>query len=180
MIGNDKDYLTTRVSYKLNLKRAERHRADRLLDLAGRGPPGLPEPAERRVRHGAGRRRDDPSRRSGYLYQTAASSRPTATAGPSTRRRAGTVDGSGAGIVVLKRLEDALADGDRIYAVIRGSAINNDGSLKVGYTAPSVDGQAAVIAEALAHGGRRRRRRSAMSRRTAPARRWAIRSRSPR
>ena len=51
---------------------------------------------------------------------------------------------------MLKRLSEALADGDRIHAVIRGSALNNDGSAKVGYTAPSVDGQAEVIAEALA------------------------------
>ena len=56
--------------------------------------------------------------------------------------------GSGMGIVVLKRLKDALADGDSIEAVIKGSAINNDGSLKVGFTAPSVDGQAEVIREA--------------------------------
>jgi phthiocerol/phenolphthiocerol synthesis type-I polyketide synthase E len=62
----------------------------------------------------------------------------------------GTVDGNGAGIVVLKRLEDAIADGDTIAAIIRGSAINNDGSLKVGYTAPSVHGQFEVIAEAHA------------------------------
>ena len=71
LIGNDKDFLATRVSYKLNLRGPERRRADRLLDLAGRGPPGLPEPARRRVRHGAGRRRRRsrvPQRR-GYLYQ---------------------------------------------------------------------------------------------------------------
>jgi acyl transferase domain-containing protein len=65
----------------------------------------------------------------------------------------GTVGGSGLGLVVLKRLEDAIEDGDSIYAVIKGSAINNDGSLKIGYTAPSVQGQAAVISEALAMAG---------------------------
>jgi natural product biosynthesis luciferase-like monooxygenase protein len=65
----------------------------------------------------------------------------------------GTVDGSGAGIVVLKRLEEAIADGDTIHAIIRGSAINNDGSLKVGYTAPSSHGQFQVIAEAQAVAG---------------------------
>ncbi|MCY1015582.1 type I polyketide synthase [Pyxidicoccus sp. MSG2] len=65
----------------------------------------------------------------------------------------GTVFGSGAGVVVLKRLKDALEDGDFIHAVIKGSAINNDGSAKVGYTAPSVEGQAAVIAEALGAAG---------------------------
>ena len=62
----------------------------------------------------------------------------------------GTVFGSGAGVVVLKRLEDALDDRDTIHAVIRGTAINNDGSNKVGYLAPSVDGQAAAIGEAIA------------------------------
>ncbi|HEV7326050.1 MAG TPA: amino acid adenylation domain-containing protein [Bosea sp. (in: a-proteobacteria)] len=62
----------------------------------------------------------------------------------------GTVFGSGAGLVVLKRLEDAVADRDQIYAVIRGVGVNNDGAGKVGYTAPSVDGQAAAIAMAHA------------------------------
>ena len=74
----------------------------------------------------------------------AASCRRTATAARSTRGAQGTVCGNGVGVVVLKRLADALADGDTIHAVIRGSAINNDGAGKVGYTAPSVDGQAAV------------------------------------
>jgi phthiocerol/phenolphthiocerol synthesis type-I polyketide synthase E len=60
----------------------------------------------------------------------------------------GTVGSDGAGIVVLKRLADALADADHIHAVIRGSAVNNDGSDRVGFTAPSIDGQAAVIREA--------------------------------
>jgi acyl transferase domain-containing protein len=75
---------------------------------------------------------------------------------PSERCRAfdkdadGTVFGQGAGVVVLKRLEDAIADNDNIRVVIRGTAINNDGLNKVGFTAPSVDGQAAVIAAALA------------------------------
>ena len=65
----------------------------------------------------------------------------------------GTIFGSGVGIVVLKRLEDAIADNDCIHAVIKGSAINNDGSLKASYTAPSVDGQADVIIEGLAAAG---------------------------
>jgi len=65
----------------------------------------------------------------------------------------GTVGGNGAGLVALKRLDDALADGDTVHAVIRGSAINNDGAQKVGYTAPSVSGQARVIAEALSVAG---------------------------
>ena len=61
----------------------------------------------------------------------------------------GTVYGSGAGIVVLKPLANAIKDGDSVHAIIKGSAINNDGSMKVGYTAPSVEGQAQVITEAL-------------------------------
>ncbi|MEU9036336.1 type I polyketide synthase [Streptomyces sp. NPDC048352] len=61
----------------------------------------------------------------------------------------GTIFGSGAGVVVLKRLSDALADGDTIRAVVRGTAVNNDGSGKVGFSAPSVTGQSAVVAEAL-------------------------------
>jgi phthiocerol/phenolphthiocerol synthesis type-I polyketide synthase E len=65
----------------------------------------------------------------------------------------GTVPGSGAGVVVLKRLSDALADGDRVLAVVLGSAVNNDGSQKVGFTAPSVDGQMEVVAMAQAVAG---------------------------
>ncbi|MDH6118950.1 phthiocerol/phenolphthiocerol synthesis type-I polyketide synthase E [Kitasatospora sp. GAS204A] len=69
---------------------------------------------------------------------------------PFDAKSSGTVPGSGAGVVVLRRLEDALADGDTIHAVITGTAVNNDGAVKVGYTAPSKTAQARVIAEALA------------------------------
>lgn len=65
----------------------------------------------------------------------------------------GTVRGNGAGIVILKRLEDALRDGDHIRAVIKGSAINNDGGNKIGYTAPSITGQSQVIRDALVESG---------------------------
>ncbi len=65
----------------------------------------------------------------------------------------GTIFGSGVGIVVLKRLEDALAERDNLLAIIKGSAVNNDGAMKLGYTAPSVAGQVAVIAEALGSAG---------------------------
>lgn len=68
-------------------------------------------------------------------------------------RATGVVDGNGVGVVVLKRLSDALAHGDPIRAVILGTAINNDGSGKTGFTAPSVNGQAAVVTEALAMAG---------------------------
>ena len=108
---NDRDFLATRVAYKLDLTGPSVDRADRLLDLARRRPPGLPEPAGRRVRHGAGRRRRRSAspQKAGYLLPGGrASSRPTATAGPSTRSAAGTVFGNGVGVVVLKRLADAL------------------------------------------------------------------------
>src|ERR1700740_2504305 len=65
----------------------------------------------------------------------------------------GTVFGSGVGVVLLKRLEDAVRDGDQIYAVIRSFAVNNDGSAKVGYTAPSIEGQSRVVALAQEAGG---------------------------
>ncbi|MEZ5458842.1 MAG: type I polyketide synthase [Steroidobacteraceae bacterium] len=68
-------------------------------------------------------------------------------------RSKGTIFGSGAGVVVLRRLADAIADGDHIHAIIKASAVNNDGSSKVGYLAPSVDGQAAAVAEAIALSG---------------------------
>src|SRR5262249_49393724 len=65
----------------------------------------------------------------------------------------GTVAGNGVGLVVLKRLDDAIADRDRIVAIIRGAAVNNDGAVKVGYTAPGLTGQVEVIALAQAAAG---------------------------
>jgi non-ribosomal peptide synthase protein (TIGR01720 family) len=148
---NDRDYLTTRVSYELNLKGpslnvqtgcstslvavhlACQSLLDYHCDMALAGGVSITIPSK-----------------SGYLYQ------PGGVASPDGHCRAfdagaqGTVNGNGVGIVVLKRVEDALADGDNILAVIRGSAINNDGSHKIGFTAPSVEGQAQVIAEAHA------------------------------
>ena len=91
--------------------------------------------------------------RAGYVYQVGGILSPDGHCRAFDAKAQGTVPGNGLGIVVLKRLADAVADGDSIYAVIKGSAINNDGALKVGYTAPSVDGQAEVIAEALAMAG---------------------------
>jgi acyl transferase domain-containing protein len=86
--------------------------------------------------------------KAGYVYQEDMIYSPDGHCRAFDARAQGTVFGSGVGIVVLKRLADAIADGDHIHAIIKGSAINNDGSLKVGYTAPSRDGQAAAIAEA--------------------------------
>ncbi|HEY54466.1 MAG TPA: SDR family NAD(P)-dependent oxidoreductase, partial [Caldilineae bacterium] len=150
-IANDKDFLPTRVSYKLNLRGpsvnvqtacstslvATHMACQGLLDyqcdiaLAGGVSIRLPQ-------------------KSGYLYQEGGIASPDGHCRPFSADAAGTVGGDGVGIVVLKRLTEAIADGDHIYAVIKGTAINNDGSTKVGYTAPSVIGQAEVIATALA------------------------------
>ncbi len=89
----------------------------------------------------------------GYIYREGEVLSPDGHCRAFDASSKGTVGGSGVGIVVLKRLAAALRDGDTIHAVIKGSAINNDGSFKIGYTAPSADGQAAVIADAIAAAG---------------------------
>jgi acyl transferase domain-containing protein len=148
--GNDKDFLTTRVSYCLNLtgpsiniqtacstSLVAVHQACQSL-IIGECDMALAGGVTIEIPHGVG-----------YLYKSGEILSPDGHCRAFDQQSNGTVFGSGAGVVVLRRLEDALADGDRIYAVIRGSAVNNDGSGKVGYLAPSVDGQAAVVAEAL-------------------------------
>lgn len=89
----------------------------------------------------------------GYRYQEGLIVSPDGHCRPFDAKANGTIFGNGLGAVVLKRLEDAFADRDHIEAVIIGSATNNDGSVKVSYTAPSVTGQAEVIVEALANSG---------------------------
>ena len=91
--------------------------------------------------------------KSGYVFQEGGINSPDGHCRAFDARAAGTVEGNGAGVVVLKRLEDALRDGDQIHAVIIGSAVNNDGARKAGYTAPGVDSQAEVIAQAQAVAG---------------------------
>ena len=154
LIGNDKDFLSTRISYKLNLKGPSitvqtacstslvaLHLACQSLrgeetDMALAGAVSV------RVPHGAG-----------YLCDAGGVTSPDGRVRAFDARANGTVFGSGGGILVLKRLADALADGDTIRAVIKGSAVNNDGSAKAGYTAPSVDSQADAVVEALANAG---------------------------
>ena len=151
VMSNDKDHLATRVSYKLDLRGPSInvqtacstslvavHLACQSL-LAGECDMALAGGASISV----------PSRR-GYLYQEGNISSADGHCRSFDAAAGGTVGGNGVGVVLLKRLDDALADGDKIEAVIKGSAVNNDGALKVGYTAPSVEGQAKVIAEALA------------------------------
>jgi len=150
VITNDRDYLATQVAYKLNLtgpalsiqtacstSLVAVHLAcqgllNRECDMALAGGVSVGVP------HGEGAFHQEGGIISadGHCRAFDAQAR-------------GTVKGSGVGVVVLKRLEDALRDGDTIHAIIKGTAINNDGSLKVGFTAPGIEGQASVIEEAL-------------------------------
>ncbi|MBW4431899.1 MAG: SDR family NAD(P)-dependent oxidoreductase [Pelatocladus maniniholoensis HA4357-MV3] len=154
LIGNDKDFLPTLVSYKLNLKGPSIniqtacstslvavHLACQSL-LNGESDITL-----------AGGITVGAQQKTGYRYQQGGIQSPDGHCRAFDAQAQGTVGGNGLGVVVLKRLEDAIVDGDYIHAVIKGSAVNNDGSLKVGYTAPSVDGQRGVILEALALAG---------------------------
>ena len=154
VISNEKDFLPTRVAYKLNLTGpavnvqtacstslvAVHVACQSLLNgecdmaLAGGVSINLPQ-------------------KTGYLYQEEMIFSPDGHCRTFDAKAQGTIGGSGAGIVVLKRLKDAISDRDHIHAIIKGSAINNDGAMKVGYTAPSVSGQAAVIGEAQALAG---------------------------
>ncbi len=154
LVANDKDFLATRVSYKLNLRGpsisvqtacstslvAVALACQALLD--GECDMALAGGVTVRVPH-----------RTGYLYQKEGILSPDGHCRAFDAAAAGTVPGSGVGVVLLKPLARAFEDGDWIHAVVRGWALNNDGAAKVGYTAPSVEGQAAVISEALAIAG---------------------------
>ncbi|NAS20976.1 SDR family NAD(P)-dependent oxidoreductase [Herbidospora sp. NEAU-GS84] len=153
-LANDKDSLTTRVSHTLGLSgpsySVQSYCSTSLvaicaaasslaafesdLALAGGVAVGVPH-------------------RVGYLYQQGGIAPPDGECRAFDAGGLGAPLGSGVGVVALRRLEDALADGDQIYAVIRGWAVNNDAGRKVGFTAPGVQGQAAVMAEALAAAG---------------------------
>jgi phthiocerol/phenolphthiocerol synthesis type-I polyketide synthase E len=152
--GNDRDYLTTRISYKLGLTGpsvsvntvcstslvAVHLACQNLLnyqcDIALAGGASI-----------------QVSQEAGYLYKEGSITSPDGHCRAFDANAQGTIFGNGVGMVALKRLDDAIADGDYIHAVIKGTAINNDGALKVSYTAPSVEGQAAAIAEAQAVAG---------------------------
>ncbi len=150
--ANDKDYLTTRTSYKLNLRGfsvnvqtacstslVTVHLACQSLingesDMALAGGVSVHSP-----------------QKMGYLYQEGMILSSDGHCRAFDAEASGTIFGSGAGMVVLKLLDKAIEDGDRIYGIIKGSAVNNDGGTKVGYFAPNVDGQTRVIAEAIAY-----------------------------
>ena len=154
LLGNDKDHLTTQVWYKLNLRGASvavQTACSTSLVAVGMACYSLLN-YECDIAL-AGGVAANPSQGKGYLYQRGGISSPDGHCRTFDADALGTVSGYGAGVVVLKRLSEALAEGDVIHAVIRGWAINNDGSLKAGYTAPSVEGQAQVIAMAQAMAG---------------------------
>lgn len=152
--GNDKDFLATRVSYAFDLKGPSLniqsacstslvaiHYACQSL-LAGECDMALAGGVTIELPH-----------RRGYLYADGEILSPDGHCRAFDHRSAGTVFGSGAGVVVLRRLADALRDGDPIRAVIKATAVNNDGAGKAGYLAPSIEGQAAAVVEALALAG---------------------------
>jgi len=151
LFGNSKDHLPLRVSYKLNLKGPSVavqtscstslvavHIACRAL-LGGECDLALAGGVTARV-----------PQKAGYLYETGGILSPDGHCRALDAAAQGTVFSSGAGAIVLRRLEDAERDGDNVWAVIKGSAINNDGSDKVGYAAPSPRSQAEVIKAAMA------------------------------
>ncbi|WP_052229908.1 type I polyketide synthase [Streptomyces sp. CT34] len=153
-IHNDKDYLATRTAHQLGftgpalsvqtacstslvaVHEAAQSLRTGVCDLALAGGVCV------RVPH-----------RVGYRYERGLIYSPDGRCRPFDAEARGTVFGSGAGVVALKRLADAVADGDRVLAVLKGSAVNNDGSDKVGYTSPGVTGQERVVLQALRSGG---------------------------
>ncbi|MBC1235672.1 type I polyketide synthase [Nostoc sp. 2RC] len=154
-IGNEKDNLSTQTSYKLNLTGPSiniQNNCSTSLIAVHLACQSLLN-GESDIALAGGVSIAKLPQKSGYYYQEGVLHSPDGHCRTFDANAKGTVFGDGLGIVVLKRLEDAIADGDLIHAVIKGSAINNDGSLKVGFTAPSVRGQREVIAEALALAG---------------------------
>jgi acyl transferase domain-containing protein/thioesterase domain-containing protein len=150
LLGNDKDFLATRVSYKLGLtgpsmtvqtacssSLAAVHLASQAL-LSGECDVALAGGVSITFPQGTG-----------YLHQQGGILSPDGRCRPFDASAAGTIKGNGCAVVVLRRLDDAIAAGDYVYAVLRATAINNDGSDKVGYSAPSPAGQAEVIRDAL-------------------------------
>jgi len=154
LTGNEKDFLSTHVSYKLNLKgpsvTVQTACSTSLVAVHLACQSLLNYESDITLAGGISL---NVLPQAGYHYEPGGILSPDGHCRAFDAKAQGTVAGRGVGIVVLKRLEDAIADGDCIHAVIKSSAINNDGALKVGYTAPSVDGQAEVIAEALALAG---------------------------
>ncbi len=154
LVGNDKDYLCSRVSYKLNL-----NGPSLCVQTACSSSLSAVHVACENLRSGAcdmalaGGVAIDVPQEKGYLFQEGMIFSRDGYCRPFDKNASGTVFSGGAGVVVLKRLADALRDRDHIYAVVLASVVNNDGSRRVGYTAPGEFGQTAVIGEAISLSG---------------------------
>lgn len=154
LVGNDKDYLCSRVSYKLNL-----NGPSLCVQTACSSSLSAVHVACENLRGGAcdmalaGGVAIDVPQEKGYLFQEGMIFSRDGYCRPFDKNASGTVFSGGAGVVVLKRLADALRDRDHIYAVVLASVVNNDGSRRVGYTAPGEFGQTAVIGEAISLSG---------------------------
>jgi amino acid adenylation domain-containing protein len=148
--ANDKDFLTTRVSYKLGLRgpsmAVQTACSTSLVAIHVACQSLLNRECDVALAGGA---TIWPEQVSGYVHQEGGIRSPDGHCRAFDARAAGTIAGSGAGVVALKRMVDALRDGDTIHAVVKGTAINNDGAGKIGFTAPSVQGQARAVAEAI-------------------------------
>ena len=154
LTGNDKDFLTTRVAYKLDLRgpvvTIQSACATSLVAVAQASQSLLNYQCDMALAGGASI--TFPQLR-GHIHSEGSLASSDGFCRPFDAQATGTVFSHGVGVVLLKRYEDALRDGDHISAVIRGFAVNNDGAQKAGYMAPGVDGQARVIAAAQAMAG---------------------------
>ena len=150
-VANDKDFLATRVAYKLDLRgpglTVQTACSTSLVAVCLACQSLMNGDCDAALAGGVTLRLPQ---RSGYVHVEEGILSPDGHCRAFDAEARGTVPGSGVGVVVLKRLSDALKDGDEIRAVIRGWALNNDGGGKAGYTAPLAEGQAGVIREALA------------------------------
>ncbi|MBF5042081.1 amino acid adenylation domain-containing protein [Aggregicoccus sp. 17bor-14] len=154
MVSNEKDYVATRVAHRLNLRgpALSIHTACSTSLVAVCEAVKSLQLGECDVALAGGASLTVPVK-SGYLYQEGGMLSADGRCKPFSEGSTGTTFSDGVGVVVLKRLQDALADGDHVHAVIRGAAVNNDGGNKASFTAPSASGQAAVVALAQARAG---------------------------
>jgi len=152
--GNDKDYLTTRLAYKLNLTgpclSIQTSCSSSLVSVHVAAQSLLSGESDMAIAGGVSVLTDQEV---GYMYQEGGLTSKDGHCRPFDANTKGTAFSNGLGVVILKRLDDAIRDNDTIYSLIIGSAINNDGSNKIGFTAPSSEGQSEVIAEALEMSG---------------------------
>lgn len=150
MIASDKDYITTRVSFKFNLMGpsidVQTSCSTSLVAVHLACQSLITNETDLAIAGGIAVR---PPLRVGYLFREGMIFSPDGYCRAFDSKAGGTVNSNGVGVVVLRRMEDALRDGDTILAVIKGTAINNDGAHKSGYTAPSSEGQAGAIWKAI-------------------------------